>query len=70
MRPRARRGRARDAGADPTVEQIREIRRALLRRAGGTVEGYMRLMEELSRERATPGGRRVTSGRGARGKAA
>lgn len=36
---------------DPVVREVRAVRRKLLQRAGGTVEGYFRLMDEITQTR-------------------
>ena len=35
---------------DPVIEEIRAIRRKLWKEAGGTVQGYIRLIQNLARE--------------------
>lgn len=40
-----------DASDDPVVREVRAIRRRLWEEGGKTVRGYLRVMEEMSRER-------------------
>lgn len=36
---------------DPVVREVRAIRQRFLKQAGGTVKGYLRLMDEMTEER-------------------
>ncbi|GMU84309.1 MAG: hypothetical protein AMXMBFR47_41790 [Planctomycetota bacterium] len=49
---------------DPVVAEVRAIRREMWAEAGGTIEGFLRL---LARERASGAGSRVPGGRRALG---
>lgn len=45
------RPRSRPLDDSPVVLEVRAIRAKLLAQAGGTIEGYFRLMDELARKR-------------------
>jgi hypothetical protein len=47
-KPRNPRRASSDHDDPPTIREIRAVRRKLLRQAGGTVEGYFRLMAKMS----------------------
>lgn len=45
------RPRSRPLDDNPVVREVRAVRATLLARAGGSIEGYFRLMDELARKR-------------------
>jgi hypothetical protein len=64
-----------DKNDDPTVREVRAVRRRMLRQAGGTVEGYFRLMDDMAKARASSSSKRrsarsTSDTKGRRGKAA
>jgi hypothetical protein len=66
MKPRSK-ARRKASPEEPTIEEIRSIRRRLLKEAGGSIEGYIQLLSEKAvAARAKMGSRRTAGPRAAK----